>query len=149
MCRYTYMYAGTGHMATWISSKQFVVIDLAAGPCDYGPEVSPSGTVTPTALPNIPNLFSSSRLSTRRDTTSNDIQQAGTKTETQERACRCLLFSKWNNCVFGTLWIKWMYVYVEWINKNRGELTDTLAKTETLMPLVLRFSERNSVYSRP
>lgn len=51
MHRYTYNGAGEG--VVWHSSRNYLVIDLAAGPTSYGPLVSQGGAVTPQGLPSI------------------------------------------------------------------------------------------------
>ncbi|KAJ9508189.1 hypothetical protein QJQ45_021541 [Haematococcus lacustris] len=50
---YRYTYNGRGAAAAWVSAHNFMVIDLSAGPVVFGPMASPSGTVTPSALPRI------------------------------------------------------------------------------------------------
>ncbi|MEW5300962.1 MAG: hypothetical protein WDW36_003849 [Sanguina aurantia] len=50
---YSYSYNGLGASASWLSRHNFLVIDLAAGPVDFGPTVSPSGAVTPVGLPRL------------------------------------------------------------------------------------------------
>ena len=48
-----YKYNGVGETATWHSSRNYLVVDLAAGPSTYGPLASQGGAVTPQALPSI------------------------------------------------------------------------------------------------
>ena len=43
--RYRYTYGGVGYTQSWIGRKKYVVIDLSAGPCSYGPVRSNEGTV--------------------------------------------------------------------------------------------------------
>lgn len=50
---YSYSYNGLGASASWLSRHNFLVIDLAAGPVEFGPTVSPSGAVTPVGLPRL------------------------------------------------------------------------------------------------
>lgn len=48
-----YQYNGVGETGIWHSSRNYLVVDLSAGPSTYGPLVSSSGAVTPQALPSI------------------------------------------------------------------------------------------------
>lgn len=50
---YRYTYNGVGEATTWLSSRNYLVIDLAAGPSTYGPLVSQGGAVTPQGVPSI------------------------------------------------------------------------------------------------
>lgn len=50
---YRYKYNGAGASATWTSQHNFVVIDVSAGPCHYGPVTSRAGAVMPQALPEV------------------------------------------------------------------------------------------------
>jgi hypothetical protein len=50
---YRYAYNGAGEAATWFSSRNYLVVDLAAGPTTYGPLISQGGAVTPQGLPSI------------------------------------------------------------------------------------------------
>jgi hypothetical protein len=52
-CMHRYQYNGVGETAIWHSSKNYLVVDLSAGPSTYGPLVSQGGAVTPQALPSI------------------------------------------------------------------------------------------------
>ncbi|MEW5313566.1 MAG: hypothetical protein WDW38_005124 [Sanguina aurantia] len=54
---YSYSYNGLGASASWLSRHNFLVIDLAAGPVEFGPTVSPSGAVTPVGLPRLMPLL--------------------------------------------------------------------------------------------
>jgi hypothetical protein len=53
LIRCRYQYSGVGETAIWHSSKNYLVVDLAAGPTTYGPLVSQGGAVTPQGLPSI------------------------------------------------------------------------------------------------
>lgn len=50
---YRYQYNGVGEGVTWLSSKNYMVIDLAAGPTTYGPLVKQGGAATPQGIPSI------------------------------------------------------------------------------------------------
>lgn len=54
---YRYQYNGVGETAIWHSSKNYMVVDLSAGPSTYGPLVSQGGAVTPQALPSIKDTY--------------------------------------------------------------------------------------------
>jgi len=50
---YRYAYNGVGEGVTWLSSRNYLVIDLAAGPTTYGPLVRQGGAATPQGIPSI------------------------------------------------------------------------------------------------
>ncbi|GMH38389.1 hypothetical protein BSKO_06273 [Bryopsis sp. KO-2023] len=50
---YQYKYNGAGASQTWLARKSYIVIDVSAGPCKFGPEMTPSGAVSPVTLPRI------------------------------------------------------------------------------------------------
>ncbi|GIL61482.1 hypothetical protein Vafri_15870 [Volvox africanus] len=50
---YRYKYSSRGGGAAFLGQYNFLVIDISAGPVSYGPLVSPSGAVTPTAMPRL------------------------------------------------------------------------------------------------
>jgi hypothetical protein len=50
---YRYQYNGVGETSIWSSSKNYLVIDVSAGPTVYGPLISRGGSVTRAALPSI------------------------------------------------------------------------------------------------
>ncbi|GAX75074.1 hypothetical protein CEUSTIGMA_g2518.t1 [Chlamydomonas eustigma] len=50
---YRYSYMGRGASATWVSSHNFVVIDISAGPVTFGPLATPGGQLEPPAIPRL------------------------------------------------------------------------------------------------
>jgi hypothetical protein len=50
---YRYQYNGVGEGVTWLSSRNYMVIDLAAGPTTYGPLMRQGGAATPDGIPSI------------------------------------------------------------------------------------------------
>lgn len=50
---YRYQYNGMGEATTWLSSKNYLVLDVSAGPSTYGPAISRSGGVTQGAVPSV------------------------------------------------------------------------------------------------
>lgn len=50
---YRYAYNGAGEGVTWLSSRNYMVVDLAAGPTTYGPLVRQGGAVTPQGVPSV------------------------------------------------------------------------------------------------
>lgn len=50
---YRYQYNGVGEGVTWLSSRNYMVIDLAAGPTTYGPLVRQGGAATPQGIPSV------------------------------------------------------------------------------------------------
>eukprot|EP00878_Enallax_costatus_P009803 GHUV01010236.1.p1 GENE.GHUV01010236.1~~GHUV01010236.1.p1 ORF type:complete len:735 (+),score=167.23 GHUV01010236.1:318-2522(+) len=54
---YRYQYNGAGEASIWHSSRNYLVVDLSAGPSTYGPLVSQGGAVTPQALPSIRDTY--------------------------------------------------------------------------------------------
>ncbi|EFJ48990.1 hypothetical protein VOLCADRAFT_90382 [Volvox carteri f. nagariensis] len=50
---YRYRYGGRGGGAAFVGQYNFLLIDISAGPVSYGPLASPSGAVTPTAMPRL------------------------------------------------------------------------------------------------
>ncbi|GLI63758.1 hypothetical protein VaNZ11_006832, partial [Volvox africanus] len=50
---YRYKYGSRGGGAAFLGQYNFLVVDISAGPVSYGPLVSPSGAVTPTAMPRL------------------------------------------------------------------------------------------------
>jgi hypothetical protein len=50
---YRYQYNGVGEGVTWLSSRNYMVIDLAAGPTTYGPLIRQGGAATPEGIPSV------------------------------------------------------------------------------------------------
>ncbi len=51
--RYRYTYGGVGYTQAWIGAKNYVVIDLAAGPCSHGHTKANEGAVVPKTFPRL------------------------------------------------------------------------------------------------
>jgi hypothetical protein len=51
--RYRYTYGGVGYTQSWIGKKKYLVIDLSAGPCSYGPIHANEGTVASSSFPRV------------------------------------------------------------------------------------------------
>lgn len=58
---YRYTYEGVGEAVTWLSSRNYMVIDLAAGPTTYGPLIRQGGAATPQGIPSIKVLLINQR----------------------------------------------------------------------------------------
>ncbi|KIZ06288.1 hypothetical protein MNEG_1669 [Monoraphidium neglectum] len=54
---YRYSYNGLGEATTWLSSRNYVVVDVAAGPTSYGPAASSEGAVGAGALPALRDVY--------------------------------------------------------------------------------------------
>jgi hypothetical protein len=50
---YRYQYNGVGEGVTWLSSRNYMVMDVAAGPTTYGPLVRQGGAATPQGIPSV------------------------------------------------------------------------------------------------
>lgn len=50
---YQYRYNGAGKSPTWLAARSYLVIDISAGPCSFGPLMSADGAVTPLTIPRI------------------------------------------------------------------------------------------------
>ncbi|GBF94529.1 hypothetical protein Rsub_07063 [Raphidocelis subcapitata] len=55
---YRYSYNGVGESTTWLSSKSYTVIDVAAGPTAFGPAVAAEGAVTARGTPALRGVYS-------------------------------------------------------------------------------------------
>lgn len=50
---YQYNYNGAGKSQTWLAKGSYLVIDISAGPCRFGPQMSLQGAVTQQTIPRI------------------------------------------------------------------------------------------------
>ncbi|KAI8469957.1 MAG: hypothetical protein J3K34DRAFT_521754 [Monoraphidium minutum] len=75
---YLYSYNGAGSSAAWMSSGNFLVIDVAAGPAIYGPAVDKKGGVVgPNSFPALRDVYRS---------IFDDLQHIGHQLSAQEHA---------------------------------------------------------------
>ena len=51
--RYRYTYEGSGYTQSWISSKNYIVVDLTAGPSPHGHTNAKEGTVVSSSFPRV------------------------------------------------------------------------------------------------
>lgn len=56
---YYWTYEGSGTSSTWLSSSNYVVIDVSAGPVKFGQELAPSGAVSSHSIPRIVEILAS------------------------------------------------------------------------------------------
>lgn len=55
---YRYTYNGAGGAAAWVSSENYLVVDISAGPANFGPTSSPNGNVMAVDVPRLEMMLS-------------------------------------------------------------------------------------------